>query len=612
MLRVLLINMPFGNLRWPHLGLGLLKAALLRRHIPCDVAYFNFDFAELLGREHYQWLADQFAFVLGGERLFAKHYFADKTLPDDENYYRHVLLATDPGMTQADHAAYLDTARHIEPFLDACMTATDWSCYGVVGFTASFQQTMPSLCLARRIKRLRPEIKIVFGGAACEHPMGEELMRQFAEIDSVFVGEADRTFPDSLRQCSGTGRQDPTGGEAAGRETVAERACVGWQSGPVENLDHLPYPDFDDYFTRLERSPLRAEVEPLLFFETSRGCWWGRKCRCAFCGLNGERVGFRKKSPQRVLDELRYLVARHSIRRAAAADNILDPSYFESLLPRLQTAGLDLSLAWEMKTNLTRRQVQALRDAGLGAAQLGIESFSTPILKQIGKGATAMQNLQALRWFAEVKIEVKWNLLYGFPGEDPAEYGKMTALLPSLYHLPPPQIAGRVRVDRYSRYFEDPQGFGIVRLRPALPFHFAYPFPRDVLERLAYYFDYDYGDHRNPVDYVEPLVGAVAAWQDSAGRVSLRLFDRGDGVLILTDTRLGAAEFQRRMTGIERAGYLFCDTARTLPQVIDHLATDRAAPPLTESAVRPMLDGWVAARLMANLDGHYFSLAIRD
>ena len=73
--RVLLVNMPFGNLRWPHLGLGLLKAALARRNIPCDVAYFNFDFAELLGLEHYHWLADHFAFVLGGERLFARHYF---------------------------------------------------------------------------------------------------------------------------------------------------------------------------------------------------------------------------------------------------------------------------------------------------------------------------------------------------------------------------------------------------------------------------------------------------------------------------------------------------------------------------------------------------------
>ena len=36
---------------------------------------------------------------------------------------------------------------------------------------------------------------IVFGGAACEGEMGIELARQFPEIDYVFLGEADLSFP---------------------------------------------------------------------------------------------------------------------------------------------------------------------------------------------------------------------------------------------------------------------------------------------------------------------------------------------------------------------------------------------------------------------------------
>ena len=58
---------------------------------------------------------------------------------------------------------------------------------------------MPSLCLARRIKARRPETVIVFGGAACEGEMGIELLRQFPEIDYVFLGEADLTFPPVVR-----------------------------------------------------------------------------------------------------------------------------------------------------------------------------------------------------------------------------------------------------------------------------------------------------------------------------------------------------------------------------------------------------------------------------
>jgi ribosomal peptide maturation radical SAM protein 1 len=611
--RVLLVNMPFGSLRWPQLGLGLLKAALAARDIACDVAYFNFELAERVGLEHYQWLADDFAFVLGGERLFAKQYFAKygKWLPSDEDYYRNVLLAADPGLTEGDHAAFLDTARHVEPFLDACMDAVDWSRYAVVGFSASFQQTMPSLCLARRIKQLRPEIRIVFGGAACEGCMGPELKRQFSEIDCVFSGEADRSFPQAIKKWIHEAHGDRE--EREPRET-----CVGWEAGTVENLDELPYPDFDDYFSRLERSPLRGELDPFLFFETSRGCWWGRKCRCAFCGLNGDRLGYRKKSPQRALDELRHLVERYGIHRACAADNILDPGYLQSLLPMVQASGLDLSFVYEMKANLTREQVAVLQDAGLAAAQVGIESLSTPVLKQIGKGVTAMQNLQTLRWFSEAGIAVQWNLLYGFPGEDPTEYAKMADLLPSLFHLCPPQIAGRVRVDRFSPYYEDPARHGIVNVRPGRAFGYVFPFSEEVLARLAYHFDYDYADGRDVLGYASPVIEVVGRWRQLAGSVTLRYWDRPDGVLILTDTRPTSDDVatpgfqQRRMTGIERIVYLFCDTARTLREIMEHLAQTSDVPPPDETTIARMLETLVNERLMAHLDGRYLSLALRS
>jgi len=607
MSRVLLVNMPFASLRWPHLGLSLLKAAFSRQAIACDVAYFNFDFAEILGVEHYHWLADHFAFVLGGERLFAKHYFPDR-LPSDAHYYREVLLPADPGMLAADYRALLDTARHIEPFLDACTAAVDWSRYDVVGFTSSFQQTMPSLCLAQRLKRLRPDIKIAFGGAACEGCMGPELLRKFPEIDYVFSGEADRTFSETVR---GGIHEEHEGHKEREKREERERRCVGWESGMIDNLDELPYPDFDEYFARLARSPLSAEIDPLLVFETSRGCWWGKKCRCTFCGLNGDRLGFRSKTPDRTIDELRHLVDRYGIRRACAADNILDPRYFQSLLPMLKTAGLDLSMAFELKTNLSRQQVEILREAGLNAAQLGIESLSTPTLKLMGKGVTAIENLQTLRWFTEAGVAAQWNLLYGFPGEDPVEYARMAALLPSLYHLAPPQMAGRVRLDRFSPYFDKAEQYGIVNLRPHRAFRYVYPFSPDVLERLAYYFECEYAAARDPLSYVQPVVEAVAAWQRLAGTVTLRYWDRPDGVLIVTDTRPGAQTFQRRLTGVERVVYLLCDTGRTLREIVGHVTATLGADRADESVVGKMLDAWISVRLMAHLDGRYLSLALR-
>lgn len=602
--RVLLVNMPFGNVRWPSLGLGLLKAELERIGIACDVANFNFDFAELVGLEHYLWLADHFAFVLGGERLFAKHYFPER-LPSDADYSCDVLLGADPRMTDADRAAFFETERHIPTFLDACMAQIDWAQYDIVGFSVLFQQTMPSLCLARQIKQVRPEVRIVFGGAACEGLMGAELQRQFPEIDCVFSGEADRTFPEAVQDWLNARCHDGTIAETEAR--------IGWQLGPIDNLDTLPCPNFDDYFARLAASPLCDTIEPILLFETSRGCWWrSEKHCCAFCGLNGERSAFRSKSPSRAIEELHHLVDRYGVHRACAADNVFNPRYFKTLLPMMENAGLDLSFVYEMRGTLNREQIKLLCDAGLEAAQLGVESFSTPLLRRMSKGVTAMQNLQSLRWLSGAGIDVKWNLLYGIPGEEPGEYAKIAELLPSLYHLCPPQMIGRIRVDRFSRYFEDPEEYGIVNVRANRAFRYVYPFSEDVLDRLAYYFEYDYANGRDWFDYVQPVVEAVERWQELAGTVAFRMWDRGDGVLILTDTRPGAAEFQRRLTGIERMAYLFCDEGQTPDEVAENLAARCGSECPDQAMIVRMLDQWVSARLMACLDGRYLSLATKS
>lgn len=630
MSRVLIVNMPFSNLRWPNIGPSLLKAALLRRGIGCDVAYFNFDFAERVGLDHYYWIADHFAFVLGGERLFAKHYFQGE-LPDDESYYSDVLLRADPGLTLQDRRDFQQTERHVEPFLEQCMRSVDWSQYPIVGFAASFQQTMPSMCLARRIKQLRPDTKIVLGGAACEAEMGIELAAQFPLIDYVFLGEADLTFPplveqiiEGKRPAHSVGHQKcPTDGRppgVVGREPQGEAVPHVGAELPqvpdpgqfmVRDMDQLPYPDFDDYFQRLGASPFKDEIDALLFFETSRGCWWGQKHHCKFCGLNGSTLAYRSKSPKRAVDELRHLVERYDVHKACASDNILDYRYFSTFLPMLKEANLDLAFVFEMKVNMTRRQVEILMEAGMGAAQLGIETFITPVLKLIGKGTKGVQNLQTLKWFSEHDIEVKWNVLYGFPGENPSDYAGLAELIPSIFHMAPPLAVGRVRLDRFSPYFQDPAAYGMVNARPNAAFRYVHPFSGDVLERMAYYYEYDYADGRNPLDYATPALEAIETWQNLRGTVTLRYWDRPDGVLILNDTRPCATAFQRRLTDIDRRLYLYCDTGRSLRRVVEYAAKQADGRRLDQSAVQRTLDTWVDQRIMARLDDRYLSLALR-
>ena len=79
--------------------------------------------------------------------------------------------------------------------------------------------------------------------------------------------------------------------------------------------------------------------------ETARGCWWGMKNHCTFCGLNRQGMEFRAKSPDRVLSMLGELSARYESRHFNAIDNILAPEYTTKLFGALAEAKTDLQLA---------------------------------------------------------------------------------------------------------------------------------------------------------------------------------------------------------------------------------------------------------------------------
>jgi hypothetical protein len=204
---------------------------------------------------------------------------------------------------------------------------------------------------------------------------------------------------------------------------------------------------------------------------------------------------------------------------------------------------------------------------------------------------------------------VKWNFLYGFPGEDPAEYQKLAELVPLLAHLAPPLAYGRVRLDRFSPYFDDPAAHGMADPRPNRAFRYVYPFPPESLARLAYYYEYDYADGRRPLDYAAPVLAQIDSWQENKGTASLSYSDRPDRVLILHDTRPCAAAFQHRLSGTDRDIYLYCDMGRPLARIIERAR--RVDPRIDEPAIRRTLDDWIAARLMVFLDGRYLSLAVK-
>jgi ribosomal peptide maturation radical SAM protein 1 len=307
---------------------------------------------------------------------------------------------------------------------------------------------------------------------------------------------------------------------------------------------------------------------------------------------------------------LRDLRERYGIHRVCATDNIMDFRYFDTFLPALRQANLDLELQYELKTNLSRHQVRSLVDAGLTDAQTGIETLSTPLLRLMCKGVTALQNLQTLKWLSEAGVDIKWNFLYGFPHEDPGDYAALPGLFAALTHLVPPQASGRIRFDRFSPYFEFPQQYGLSPLHPITAYQYIYPFPPGTLSRLAYYFQ-DVATQRDPTpDYVQPALRMLEQWRTCHPGATLRQSNHPDGSLVVLDTRPGAERFQRRLTGVERAIYLFCDSGQSMARIMEHVRRTLAVRPPSPAAIEQLLDQWISDRMMVKSDGRYLSLAL--
>jgi ribosomal peptide maturation radical SAM protein 1 len=598
---VLLVTMPFGAIDRPSLGLSLLQAVARREGFTCDVGYLTLPFAEFLGAAEYLWLTDQVPYEsFAGDWLFTEALYGPRPVVD-AGYEEHVLRRR-YGMADADIGRLRRARAYVEPFLRHCLDSMDWAGYDVIGFTSTFQQNVASLALARRVKALHPKAMVVFGGANWEGEMGVALHGRFRFVDVAISGEAEESFPPLLHALAGRAPLGQVAGVVV-RHGDASRATP---AHPVEDLDALPVPCFDAYFDALAASPCQVDLTPRLLVETARGCWWGDRSHCTFCGLNGATMRFRSKSPARAEAEIAALVGTYGVTTISVVDNILDMRYFRSLLPAL-AAGPALELFWEVKANLSRRQVATLAAAGVRSVQPGIESMSDQVLDLLAKGTTMRRNLQLLKWGREYGVKIEWNLLFGAPGEDPAEYARQSALFEHLDFLDPPGACGPVRLDRFSPYHVDPGRFGVVNVRATAAYRYLYDVPAPELDRIAYYFDFDYADGRSPVGYAMEAVEAVERWRQrhQAGG-GLWMATRPDGSVVVLDQRAGRPRRSSTLVGWKADVFTACDRARTRAE-IDALPSVAGA---GAEEVTRFLDRCVTVGVMVHDGGQWLALPV--
>lgn len=630
---ICLVCMPDAPLALPPIGLGLLNAILGNAGFAVKTLYPNLWFTDMVGLDRLRIVRRTRVEDLAVEWLFSGAAFREDARLSDA--YLEKLVARNSALRRHDEDDIVETfhalRRDAEKFVDIAAERVLEHQPRIVGCTSTFRQHVGSLALLRRIRELAPEIVTMMGGANCETVMGRATHRAFPWVDYVVSGEADDVIVPLCRAIFRDGREiaaeDLPEGVFGPLHRIAGYPVStegdGVPRATLASMVGSPIPNYDDYFDELGTVSFRDRIEPAISFESSRGCWWGERSHCTFCGLNGLSMRYRSKEAAIVVDEIAELYDRYRTVNFHAVDSIIDMRYFDRLLPVLAERKLPLQLWYETKSNLKRCHVDALIKAGVRWVQPGIESLSTHVLKLMGKGVTAIQNVQLLKLARQAGLRLTWTNLLGFPGEQDAWYGEAAAWIPLLAHFQPGHI-GWLRYDRYSPYHAGAEEYGL-DLRPAALYEEVYPLPADELAQIAYFFErrgssvrpkLDGGvGIRNLADQYVPDDGpgriayreAIFAWQTAwSTKIPVLQCEDIDGVLHIEDTRPIAPEPRITIDSLARdVVLLLADEAMTRSQIHTRLGSETSV-----SAVDRSVDDLVRRKLALEVDGKVLCLVL--
>ncbi len=550
---VALVSMPWGSVAEPSLGLGILKSVLEKAHVSCDIIDGPMEMLRFAKYETYEWVrnvwaANEFVFssALQGAETPGQLNLLERILTDSQGCVAFEYLKETP--TEESVEKLLRLRNEIVPeYLDSLLRDVDFSKYALVGFTCLFDQTTASLALAARLKEAFPELMLAFGGYALQRPVGPGLQAAFPQMDVVAYGDGEPTIVPLYHAAAGDLELSEVpnityrGGDGLVQESVRTERI---------DLDDSPTPNYSDFFRSRERLREIHQVEvsvPEIPVESSRGCWWGQKSHCTFCGIDEDTLRYRKKSPETVRHQLDELYERHRHKAFRFSDYIIPPSHFEDLFPGLIADDAPYLLHSETKANLTEQQIGIASRAGVTCLQPGIESFSSPVLKLMGKGVTGIQNVFTIHSMMKHGIVSAYNILFGHPGESEEDYLELLKVVPTLAHFYPPASGIPIQWTRYSPLLEEASRFNASNEEVAPHWRYEIILSPEYRRSIglsstapfAYYFESPYPKPEAPIAALQTaLQHQIVRWTSGFFQDSFRLWTRTTETgFTLMDTR---------------------------------------------------------------------------
>jgi len=457
---VLLISMPFAAIEIPSMPLAVLEGYLKERDVPIKTRHLYLKAAEFYGLYNYNFLIYPPNDSHNAQIAFSKYVLPEHRNNNVEKFKEFYIkkIARDRNIEQM--FSFEQYEERTDQFYQWTLDNVDWVPYDIIGFTLNYGQLLPSLAVAKKIKELWPEKKIIFGGSRTVGDLGIGVLKAFPYIDFIVSGDGEDAL---YRLASEYSHYQSIPGliYRSGNEIIWNK------SESMIDLNNLPIPTYEQFYNDLAETSDQIKqyfthFRGRLPIEISRGCWWNK---CTFCNLNIQHQQYREKHVDRIIEEIKTLSKQYKMLRFQIIGNTLPKENYRILLEKIVELEKPFTFFAEARAGqLTSEDYTLLREAGFTEIQTGIESFSSHYLKKMNKGTRVIDNIAALKFCMENGIVNKYNLIVNYPNEDPVDFEETKKTINMIKsYLDPPQLCP-LRVFYGSLIQQHPEQFNIKTL----------------------------------------------------------------------------------------------------------------------------------------------------
>ena len=315
---------------------------------------------------------------------------------------------------EVENWSYEETARRIEEAAPAlALIVASGS-----NPSASTMNMSGIRAILKHLKQIAPELKTAVWGL---HPsaLPERTMRE-EPVDFVCVGEGFHTLPplvDALKAHSDDVDGIPGLVHQKDGQIVMNRPAEllkdldslplsAWDLLPIDRYRAHNWHCFDDINAR----------QPYAVIHTSLGCPFN----CSFCCINalfGGR-GIRYRSPERVVEEVDYLVHTWNVRNIKIMDEMfaMNEARISRLCDLIAERGYDLNIWSYARVNtVTAPMLRKMKRAGINWVGYGFEAGNEKVLKDVSKGYKFKAIDDVVRMTRDAGIYIGANFIFGLP-----------------------------------------------------------------------------------------------------------------------------------------------------------------------------------------------------